>query len=338
MGIWSRWFGISGFAAVILSFLLLLLTANMAATAQSADMPVPGASDGHSSTRAQLYLYPDYPQVRRKQRSPRPSVTKKCEFPWSYSLGLRKCICVGDGYGVSGGRCMKVAEMCSENALWSETNKKCACREGYVEKDSHCINPAAVIVTYNPADSAQCLWPRVKSRDDADCECAQGYTEQAGRCLLSNEAEPTVRRRAGEDEMLTRDVLVIQECLREAGYLRGDATNLMGKNAWTAFWFFKQDYTVGRTPKGVLDTKMQHRLFTLCPKARSQLAALPALSESRQQGPAANAPVLQIPAPVHEIPPAPETKAPVKRVYARPEAGCLPDDLYQLIIWRVWRT
>ncbi|HDL17056.1 MAG TPA: caspase family protein [Rhizobiales bacterium] len=154
-------------------------------------------------------------------------------------------------------------------------------------------------------------------------------------------AEP---RRAPPNQLLTGEIPVVQQCLKEAGYLRAPVRESMGKKAWTAFWFFKQDYSVGRTPEGVYNPKAQHKLFTLCPKTSSQLALLPAriappadvprsgvpLERSRNQ-PKPQQPVASLPAPA-EIKPAPEVKSPVKRVYARPEAGCLPSDLHTLIV------
>ncbi len=363
MGIRSRLFGISGFAAALFLCLLILLatsisgsiTGSMTAKSETAGVSSQDARLKQSFKLAQnYYYYPDYrayqryrtyPQLRRKKRrKPRTSATKKCTFPWLYSRGLRKCICVSEGYGVSGGRCVKIAEMCSENALWSDVDKQCVCQKGFVEKDSRCIDPDAAIVTYNPADGSQCLWPRVKSSEGKGCDCAQGYAEQAGQCVLSNEAQSTARRRASADELLTKDILVIQQCLREAGYQRSKATGRMDKKSWTAFWLFKQDYAIGRTPKGVNDVKSQHRMFTLCPKTSLQLAAMSSLSGKAKQGPAAKAPapgasvtakLLSVPkssSPVPVITPAPEVKAPLKRVYARPEAGCLPDDLHKLIV------
>ena len=350
----SRWFDVSGFSAVILSCLLLLLSANFTSKAETTGGSSRESARGQSFKLAQYYYYPDYrnyqryrnyPQRRRKKRRiRRRPVAKKCAFPWVYSRGLRKCICVSDGYGVSGGRCVKVAEMCPRNALWSKAEKKCVCKEGTVAKDGRCIDPDAAVVTYDPANGSQCLWPRVKSSGGSGCACAQGYADQAGQCVLSNEAEKTAQRRASKDELLTKDISVIQQCLREAGYQRNKATSRMDKKSWTAFWLFKQDYAIGRTPKGVNDVKAQHRLFTLCPKASLQLAAVSSLSGTAKQGPAANAPAPGSPsaakvlsvqknassAPV--ITPAPEVKAPAKRVYARPEAGCLPDDLHKLIV------
>ncbi len=360
MGLQSRWFGISGIVAVIFSCLLFLLTLNIAASAESADVSPSKVTSGQSFKLAQSYYYPDYryrrqyrtypryrtyPQQRRRKRvKPRRSISKKCTFPWSYSRGLRKCICVSSGYGVSGGQCVKLAEICPKNASWSKTDKKCVCRDGFVSKDSRCIDPDAAIVTYDPAENVQCLWPRVKNSNGVGCGCVQGHAEIAGQCVLSNDAEASGQRRASADEILTKDILLIQQCLVEAGYQRSRATSRMDKKSWTAFWFFKQDYAIGRTSKGVNNLKAQHRLFSLCPKASQQLAALSSLSREAPGGPTSDAPdaggpisakLVSVPqssssAPV--ITPAPEVKTTAKRVYARPEAGCLPDDLHKLII------
>ena len=348
MGIRPRHLDIVGFAAFIVSCLLLALTTSMATSAGTFGASAQDSTRGQSYQLAQYYNYPDYryyPQVhRKKRRLRRRRVTKKCTFPWAYSRGLRKCICVSEGYGVSGGSCVKLSQICSRNALWSDAEKKCVCKDGSVERDGRCIDPDAGIVTNDPPDGAQCLWPRVKSNDGKSCGCAQGYGQQDGQCVFSSGTETTVRRRASADELLTKDISLIQQCLREAGYQRSKASERMNKKSWTAFWLFKQDYAIGRTPRGVNDTKAQHRLFTLCPKASVHLAALSSLSGSTPIGLSANTPVPVAPvtAKVVSVPqsqrtapvkmPEPEVKSRAKREYARPEAGCLPDDLHKLIV------
>ena len=348
MGDRSVWLFALGFVAALLAALGLVSFTGIDARAQVPAAEANGQAPGKSLKLAQTYYYPYYPQVRRKKRYRRRRVAKKCASPWTYSRGLRRCICVAEGYGVSEGRCVKVAEICPKNALWSGTEKKCQCRQGFVENGSQCIDPNADVVTYGPAQGSQCLWPRVKSEDGASCSCSIGYREEAGRCIRDDSPAQAPRRRAGAGELLTSDVATVQQCLKEAGYLRARVQNTMGRKAWTAFWFFKQDYSVGRTPKGVHDARAQHKLFTLCPKVSAQLAALPASYGQPVQGPATGAPMpagslpaptalreqkqASLPSAASQVKPAPEVKAPVKRVYARPEAGCLPGDLYRLIV------
>lgn len=299
----------------------------------------------------QPYYYP-YPQVRRKKRRKRKRVvTKKCAHPWTYSRGLRKCICVRSGYAVHEENCVKVSEICPENAQWSETDKVCRCKEGFADAGGQCVSAGSGVAGYSPAEGGQCLWPRVPSAQGPGCTCALGYREQSGQCVADGNPVLEPRRRTAADELLTDDVSLVQTCLKEAGYLRADVRNRMGKKAWTAYWFFKQDHSIGRTPKGVHNAKAQQKLFTLCPVASARLDVLPAAAGQPVQGPAAGAPLpgaagkkkakpKSVAAPLApreakltaKLPRAPEARAPVKKVYARPEAGCLPDDLYRLVV------
>ncbi len=343
MGGRSMWFGSVGFMAALLATLVVL---SLTAFGVRAQEQAAGAHQkpGQSIKLAQSNYFPLFPQTRPKKKRRRRRVVKKCKFPWTYSPGLRRCICVKEGYALTEGRCVNVAQMCPRNAKWSNDAGKCVCQEGFAENGSQCIDPNADIVTYDPAEDSQCLWPWVKSQTENSCGCAQGYSEEAGRCILGDSPEQALRRRSHPDELLTNDVGVVQRCLTEAGYLRAPVQGRMEKKSWTAFWFFKQDYSVGRTSQGIHDAKAQHRLFTLCPKTSSELAALPALHGRPAQGPHSSAPspgqpsraaprqsIVSLPVPA-DIMPAPEVKAPVKRVYARPEAGCLPSDLHKLII------
>ncbi len=308
----------------------------------------------------QPFYYP-YPQVRRKKRRKRKRVvTKKCASPWTYSRGLRKCICVRSGYAVHEENCVKVAEICPANAQWSETDKACRCKDGFADVGGQCVSPDSGVAEYSPAEGGQCLWPRVPSAQGPGCTCALGYREQAGLCVADGNPILEPRRRTAKDELLTKDVSLVQECLKEAGYLRAGVRNRMGKKAWSAYWFFKQDHSVGRTPKGIYHAKAQQKLFTLCPTTSAKLDVLPAAAGQPVQGPAAGAPLPGVAgkksvkaksaalsaqlratsAPLApreakltaKLPQAPEARAPVKKVYARPEAGCLPEDLYQIIV------
>lgn len=348
MGVRSVWLCFASFVAVLLVSHGPASVTISGARAQDARTAVDGQAQTRPVRLAQFFFDPYYPQVRRKKRRPRRRIVKKCAFPWTYSRGLRRCICVREGYGVSEGQCVKIAEICPKNAKWSDAEQKCLCQEGYVENGSQCVDPNAGVVTYSPADGSPCLWPRVKTADNK-CSCAEGYREKAGQCIAGEDPAQAQRRRARADELLTTDIAVVQRCLKEAGYLRAPVQDRMGRKAWTAFWFFKQDYSVGRTPKGVHDAKAQHKLFRLCPKVSRELAALPVADGQPLQGPAQGAPMPAgslPPAPARteekqtsllppaelEIKPAPEVKAAQKRVYARPEAGCLPGDLHKLIV------
>lgn len=347
LSVWSR---MSGLFGAMLIFAVLVCAAGEVSFAQEgAHQNAPADSQAGSFQLAQYYYFPNYPypQVKRKKYRPRRRAKRRCAFPWTYSQGLRRCICVQEGYSVSNGKCVKTAEICQENAHWSREENACVCDAGFSRNGPNCIDPSRGVVTYRPAGDGQCLWPRVKSDDGKGCMCSPGYTEQSGKCIRTELTEQDVRQRARRDQLLTRDVTLVQECLKEAGYLRSKVTGKMDRPAWTAFWFFKQDYSVGRTPKGVHDPAAQHKLFTLCPAAMRKLAVLPALKPSGtplEQEVRRTVPVMPALPSGAERAATPGSKnkqdargptppvRPVKKIYARPEAACLPGDLHQLIV------
>ena len=269
------------------------------------------------------------PQTRQKKKRTyrRKRVTKpKCAHPWTYSQGLRKCICVLEGYGLSGGKCLKYADLCAETGRWSQADKQCLCSSGYVLKGGRCVSPQLARVPDLGLPGAQCLWPKVLDAKKKVCGCAPGYREEGDACLSATKRDNASAAKPNRgDGILTTEVALIQQCLKEAGYLRGDIATRMTKRAWSAFWYFKQDYKVGSTPKGVHEAKAQGKLFDLCPlAARAVNDVLTAsLDPSENLASAATEEAAgQDDAPA----------SPVKKVYAKPEANCLPDNLYGLVI------
>lgn len=267
-------------------------------------------------------------KYKKKKRRRRRVTTPKCAHPMTYSRGLRKCICVLEGYSLSGGKCMKLAEICSKNGSWSEQNKTCQCEEGYVSRNGECIDPSTEVAATEPKPGSQCVWPQVFDAGSESCSCAPGYREESGQCIGKSPTQQnnsaTVAR---ADGLLTAEIALIQQCLKEAGYLRGAVATQMTKRGWTAFWFFKQDHKVGSTPKGVHDARAQRKLFSLCPLAAravgmgatTRLAHVDASADGRPAG-GDKSPDSAPLAPVR-----------LKKVYTKPEEGCLPADLYRLI-------
>lgn len=340
---WLRTVRMFAFACVCAT---AIVTAAFSAHAQADRNGSEPISRSTSIQLAQYYYYPNYPypQVRRKTyRKRRRTVTPRCAFPWKYSHGLRRCICVAEGYSLNDGKCVKTAEACPRNYRWSQAQNKCVCDDANTPNGAECVNPDEGVVTYRPSGDGQCLWPRVKADGGNGCVCTHGYEERAGQCVQINQTATDVRRRAGIGDLLTSNVAAIQSCLKEAGYLRSQATNKMNRSAWTAFWFFKQDYSVGRTPKGVHDPKAQNKLFALCPGEARKLALLPATTSpdlpTTQPATPNN---IGLPAPPSETsiemakPETPdkpaESASRVRKVYAKPEADCLPADLHKLIV------
>lgn len=309
----------------------------------TAAMPLSGVShvfDAGSVTRLTQYFVPYYgpppprwKKRKKRRRTRRRVTTPKCAHPWAYSAGLRRCICVAEGFSLSNGQCIKLAELCSANGRWDGEHKTCQCTEGFVLRDGRCVDPQSEITSTSPVEGAQCLWPEVANEDRKTCGCAPGYKEQAGQCLGETGSEDNKQAQQNRsDGLLTTEIALIQQCLNEAGYLRGRIAARMTKRAWTAYWFFKQDYKIGSTPKGVHDAGAQQKLFALCPLAAravrgTKYAAL-------QSGTGQEVALFGR---TNEASPAdgesePYKPQPVPKVYAKPEAGCLPDHLYRLIV------
>lgn len=151
--------------------------------------------------------------------------------------------------------------------------------------------------------------------------CAEGYGEKGGQCVKGAPSASVVAAAAGETtqtnkpQQIVRDLVLLQNCLKEAGYLKGAVGKKVTRAGWSAFWYFKRDHKVGRTRNGMYNAAAQKKLLALCPKTleaavsndKSKDAAL-----SPQSGPSSQVPKLAA-------------------SYAKPEAECLPSDLYNLI-------
>ncbi|MDH3579674.1 MAG: EB domain-containing protein, partial [Hyphomicrobiales bacterium] len=317
---------------VVAFFLAFHLT-----SAPTAALPLSGiaqAFDPGSATKLAQYYVPYYrpppPRWKKKRKRRRPTprrrVTKpKCAHPWAYSAGLRRCICVAEGYSLANGKCTKLANLCSANGHWDRERKSCQCAEGFVLKDGRCVDPQLETASADPVEGAQCLWPEVLNEDKKTCGCAPGYKEQGGRCLGETGSEENKQAQAlGSDGLLTTEIALIQQCLNEAGYLSGRIAARMTKRAWTAYWFFKQDYKIGSTPKGVHDAGAQQKLFELCPLAARAVRGTKYAALQSGAGQEAT-----LPADPEFGPYKPQ---PAPKVYAKPEAECLPEQLYGLIV------
>ena len=173
-----------------------------------------------------------------------------------------------------------------------------------------CVDTSLAVA--RPNAGQKCLWPRVPLATGQGCGCAPGYGEREGKCVKGAPNAAIVaaaNSAAGETPKLQtaiRDLELQQNCMKEAGYLKGEVGKTVKKAGWAAFWYFKRDHKVGRTPNGLYNIKAQEKLLSLCPKLLTAKAAGETTEASAQ--------------------------APVRPVsYARPEAGCLPGDLYNLI-------
>lgn len=233
----------------------------------------PATGTGVQVAQASPFQFFMPPAQQRSQRRRSRSSGYTCPYPWSYSSGLRRCVCVREGFGLNRGRCVQVAAA-------------------------------------RPRERAE----TVPARAPADTALTPPQQEDGPPRLVGGIPQPVTPE-------------IVQRCLKEIGYLKTGVKERMTPEAWTAFWYFKHEHDVGRTPDGINNPNFQRKVFPLCPlttgngteAARQQQAALETEGAPGQQ------PVTdgQQPgaAPVSPLPP----------VYAKPELECLPEDLYRLI-------
>jgi hypothetical protein len=63
-----------------------------------------------------------------------------CPFPWSYSRGLRRCVCVRQGYSLQRGVCApQAAQTCGPNERWSPRTGACVCTKGMRRQAGVCV-------------------------------------------------------------------------------------------------------------------------------------------------------------------------------------------------------
>ena len=322
-------------ALAVLAIALLLWSGSGPANALPAVTDLKALGGNTAVTPAQFFIPfyspPPRPRVKKKKRrrkKRRRVVTPRCAHPMTYSQGLARCICVREGYGMANGKCQKFVEMCATNGVWSEERKSCVCNDGFTLKDGQCVDPQVANAPTKPLPGAHCLWPKVPDARGQNCNCAPGYRDTEGDCVSETEDNGGTRNQtARADGLLTTEIALVQQCLKEAGYLRGNVAARMTKRAWTAYWFFKQDYKVGSTPKGVHHAGAQQKLFELCPLAARtvkgvQVAAVETKPAGTPQDTGYNADQAES---VYTPPPQ------IKKVYAKPEAHCLPAYLHQLV-------
>lgn len=309
---------------------LVLLVVNVSsASAQS-------GKAGAESFRIAQYFYPyerrqryrgwrDYRQPRyrpRRVRKPKSRVRKSrprktarsCRRPWSYSRRLGRCVCTRSGYGLRRNRCVKLAAACPTNAVWSRKARRCVCKTGYVDRNKECVAARQAVAAVSAGAAARCLWPRVEADGGTGCTCAAGYDERGGQCVRN---AGTMTDVAGPQSDAETDLVArVQRCLKRTGFLDGPLRERITDEVWTAFWKFKRKHAIGATPDGIDDKAFQSKLFALCDEGDTRVAALSPATAAAPGARASSA----------------ASSAPRPRVYARPEAGCLPKDLFELIV------
>ena len=179
------------------------------ASAQSVS-PIPDSIRGGSSAGPAL-------RVTRGAR-------EDCNFPWTYSRGLRRCVCVRDGYNMQAGDCLPqgVTGTCRDDELWSAETRSCVCANG-------------------------------KQRDGIRCVAASGSQETAA---VDNDA----LAKATPKEVL---VAKSQRCFTALGFYAGPIDGRVSPETWTAYWYFKHAHGLKRH-SDFLDEAVQTKIAAIC--------------------------------------------------------------------------
>lgn len=235
------------------AFVLSVTAAAPRSFAQSTSpTPLNSMQDGSSSGAA-----------ARIARGPR----EDCDFPWSYSRGLRRCVCVRAGYSVQRGDCLPegASTACRDDEIWSPDQRACLCGSGLKRDGVGCA-------AGDDADSSP-------AADDIAEDDAEGFTEKE------------------------RAVARSQRCLKELGFYNGSIDGERNPDTWTAYWYFKRAHDLKRYGD-FLAEPVQEKFASLC-KEVEETASLP-VDTQVQATPPIETPASQpstVAAPPSETPP-----------------------------------
>ena len=160
-----------------------------------------------------------------------------CDFPWSYSRGLRRCVCVRAGHSLQRGDCLPegASTSCRDDEIWSPDERACLCGAGLRREGIGCVAEDEE----DPSPAA----------DDAVTEEAESSTAK----------EKAVARS--------------QRCLKELGFYNGSIDGELNPDTWTAYWHFKREHDLKRYGD-VLAEPVQEKFASLC-KDVDETASLP---------------------------------------------------------------
>lgn len=163
---------------------------------------------------------------------------------------------------------------CNYPWTYSSRTKRCECRRrGHGIVDGRCV-------ARKVSCSANSRWLPANNA----CVCNEGYEEWRGQCL-TRRAAAAARAKAEEAAgpwLKFPNAYLVQRCLAEAGYLKVSPRRKMGSKAWTAFWFFKRDHKVGKTPDGIRNSRAIQTLFKQCPKVDATMPRRPTVRQGNR--------------------------------------------------------
>ena len=170
-----------------------------------------------------------------------------CNFPWTYSRGLRRCVCVREGYNMQAGDCLPegVSGACRDDELWSAERRSCVCGSGL-------------------------------QREGIRCVAASGSEEIV-------DAEDEGAAEATPKEVL---VAKSKRCFASLGFYKGPIDGRVSPETWTAYWYFKQAHDLKRH-SDFLDEAVQTKIAALCqePEATASIGAAEPSTEPAEAPP-----------------------------------------------------
>jgi hypothetical protein len=194
-----------------------------------------------SPANAQPWLDSEF--RNRHHRSQEPPRLKArataCSSPWTYSRGLRRCVCMRAGYSVQQGACAPdgASTSCGDRERWSPRAASCVCAKGAHRDNGVCVEGGDVTATLDPALAAADPATPVDPR-----------------------AEATLRA---------------QSCLQQLGLYKGPVDGVVNDETWTAFWFFKRDHGL-KSHRDFVAAPVQEKFASLCKSPEQTAAATPA--------------------------------------------------------------
>ncbi len=230
---------------------LVLVAAGLAALSQVSIAEPWGEPRARTAQGAPPVFFP--PQQPHLKARPARGSESACGFPWTYSRGMRRCVCLRDGYSLQRGNCVAAAAAaaCRDTERWSPKRGACVCAKGLKRDGGLCIADEPVTVVLAP-DQA----PSTATSDAPTSEQVKAISRA-------------------------------QSCLTELGYYKGPIDGKRGRETWTAYWYFKNDHGL-KAYSDILAEPVQQKLASLC-KDKEETAALEPAPPADQPQPDATA-------------------------------------------------
>ncbi len=228
---------------------LALVAAGLAALSQVSVAEPWGEAGARTAQGAPPVVFaPDRARLRARQVRESDSA---CGFPWAYSRGLRRCVCIRDGFSLQRGNCVRdgASASCRDNERWSPKRGACVCAKGLKREGDLCVADEPVTAVATP-DAGPAPAPSAELPDE-------------------------------QVQAISR----AQSCLTELGYYKGPIDGKRGKETWTAYWNFKHDHRLAAY-SDFLAAPVQQKFASLCKGPETTAAIEPAAqpADGTQEG------------------------------------------------------